>query len=105
MCLEAQITFDSLSAGFTQEKKSELAKTLNSVGKAAAFSSINGFDSQDERLVVSQHFGNFEGVLSDDVIKKMILSKLKNPNIDNADFLRDFASSLDEPLKRIDISV
>jgi len=102
---KAQINFDSLSSGLPQEKKNELAQTLNSIGKAAAFSSMNGFDSQGERLVVSQYFGSFEGVLSDDMIKKMILSKLKNPNIENRDFLTDFASSLDQPLQRINISV
>lgn len=101
----AQINFESLSSGLPQDKKDELAQSLSNIGKAAAFSSINGFDSQEERLVVSQLFGNYEGVLSDEAIKKMILSKLDTPNLENAEFLEAFANSLDEPLKSIDITV
>ena len=101
----ANINFESLSSGLSAQKKDELAQALNSIGKAAAFSSINGFDSQDERLVVSQLFGNLEGVISDEAIKKMIFSKLNGPNIENAEFLQEFALSLEEPLKRIDIKV
>jgi len=102
---KAQLTFDSLTANLSQEKTNELTQTLNSIGKAAAFASMNGFDRQDERLVVSQYFGNFDGVLSDDAIKNMIFSKLNNPNQENREFLQDFAQALDEPLKSIDITV
>ncbi|PHR54324.1 MAG: hypothetical protein COA44_13510 [Arcobacter sp.] len=101
----AQISFDSLSSKLPFSKKEELAQTLNSIGKAAAFSSMNGFDSQKERLVVSQLFGNFEGVVSDEAIKKMIFSKLNTPNVENAEFLQAFVSSLDKPLQSIDIRV
>lgn len=101
----AQKNFENLSSALPQNKKEELAQALNNIGKAAAFSSMNGFDSQEERLVVSQFFGNFEGVLSDETIKKMIFSKLNTPNIENAEFLKAFAKSLDEPLKSIDITV
>jgi len=102
---KAQINFESLSSAFSKEKKAELIKTLNNIGKAAAFSSMNGFNSQEERLLVSQYFNNFEGVISDDMIKKMIFSKLDNANLEEAEFLRDFASSLDEPLQSINITV
>jgi len=102
---KAQITFDTLSAGLPQETKDELAQALNSIGKAAAFSSINGFDSQEERFVVSQFFGNFEGIISDEAIKKMIFSKLKAPDLNHAEFLQNFAQALDAPLKSIDITV
>ena len=102
---KAQINFESMSSNLPTEKKSELVETLNSIGKAAAFSSMNGFDTQEERLVVSQYFGNFDGVLSDEAIKKMIFSKLNNPNQEHREFLQEFAKSLDEPLKSIDITV
>lgn len=102
---KAQISFESLSAALPNETKMELIKTLNNIGKAAAFSSMNGFDSQEERLLVSRYFDNFEGVISDDMIKNMIYSKLDNSNVEQAEFLQDFASSLDEPLQSIDIKV
>ena len=102
---KAQINFESLSASLPKETKTELIKTLNNIGKAAAFSSMNGFESQKERLLVSQYFNNFEGVISDDMIKRMIFSKLDTPNLEHAEFLQDFASSLDEPLQSIDITV
>jgi len=101
----AKINFDSLSSGLPQVKKDELAQALNSIGKSAAFASVNGFDSQEERLVVSQLFGNLEGVISDDAIKKMIFSKLSSTKVENSEFLEAFALSLDEPLKSIDITV
>jgi hypothetical protein len=102
---KAQVSFESLSSTLPKETKTELIKTLNNIGKAAAFSSMNGFDSQDERLLVNQYFNNFEGVISDDMIKRMIFSKLDNSDLEHAKFLREFASSLDEPLKSIDITV
>jgi len=102
---KAQINFESMTAKLPQQKKEELSLTLNSIGKAAAFSSMNGFDSQEERLVVNQLFGNFEGVLSDEAIKKMIFSKLESPDVENSEFLQAFAETLDEPLKGIDITV
>jgi len=102
---KAQINFESLSSGLPQETKDELIQTLNSIGKAAAFSSMNGFEAQDERLVVSRYFQNFEGVLSDDLIKQMIMSKLENSNIEHGEFLKSFADSLTEPIQSIDISV
>jgi len=102
---KAQISFESLSSNLSSDKKAELVDTLNSIGKAAAFSSMNGFETQDERLLVNQYFGNFDGVLSDEAIKKMIFSRLNNPNQENREFLKDFAKSLDEPLSSIDITV
>lgn len=102
---KAKINFDSLISGLPQERKEILAQELNSIGKAAAFSSMNGFESQEERLVVSQYFGNFKGILSDDAIKKMILSKLDNPNTQEKGFLEAFAQALDSPLKSINITV
>ena len=102
---KAQISFESLSSTLPADKKTELIDTLNSIGKAAAFSSTNGFNAQDERLLVNQYFGNFDGVLSDEAIKKMIFSRLNNPSQENREFLQDFAQSLDEPLKSIDITV
>ncbi|MDF1882019.1 hypothetical protein JHD50_12035 [Sulfurimonas sp. MAG313] len=102
---KAQIAFDTLSSGMSQSRKKGLEETLNSIGKAASFSSLNGFDSQSERLVVSQYFGNFDGVLSDDAIKKMILSRLDNLKTDEVAFFQDFAKALDSPLKSIDITV
>lgn len=102
---KAQINFESLSSGLPQETKDELIKSLNNIGKAAAFSSMNGFEAQDERLLVSQFFQNFDGVLSDDAIKKMIMSKLENSTMENQEFLKSFADSLDAPIQSIDISV
>jgi len=102
---KAQINFESMSSALPQETKEELVQTLNSIGKAAAFSSMNGFEAQDERLLVSQYFQNFDGVLSDDAIKKMIMSKLENSTMQNQAFLKSFADSLDTPIQSIDISV
>jgi len=102
---KANLTFESLSFGLRNEEKDALAEALNSIGKAAAFASINGFESQEERLIVTQYFGNFSGVISDDAIKKMIFSKLNNPNYENREFLEDFAKKLDEPLAQINIRV
>jgi len=102
---KANLTFDNLSFGLSEKEKSEIAEALNSIGQAAAFASINGFDSQEERLVVTQYFGNFSGVISDDAIKKMIFSKLNNPNFENREFFEEFAKKLDEPLDQINIRV
>jgi len=105
MSEKANLTFDNLSFGMSQQEKDKVAESLNSIGKAAAFAAINGYDSQDERLVVTQYFGNFSGVISDDAIKKMIASKLNNPNYENREFLENFSQQLDEPLRSINITV
>jgi len=102
---KANLTFDNMSFGLSEQEKNELADSLNSIGQAAAFASINGFESQEERLVVTQYFGNFSGVISDEAIKKMIFSKLNNPNFGNREFLEGFAKKLDEPLAQINIRV
>jgi hypothetical protein len=102
---KANLTFDNMSFGLSEKEKNELADTLNSIGKAAAFASINGFESQEERNIVTQYFGNLSGVISDEAIKKMIFSKLNNPNYENRAFLEDFAKKLDEPLAQINIRV
>ena len=102
---KALLTFESVTAGFSPQQKEEAAEALSSIGKAAAFASTNGFESQDERRVVSQYFGNFSGVLSDEAIKKMIHTKLDNPAFKNRDFLEKFATALDAPLQSIDIKV
>jgi len=101
----AVMTFESMTAGFSSKQREDAARALTSIGKAAAFASMNGFESQEERLVVSQYFGNFSGVLSDDAIKKMIQSKLDNPNFENREFLSNFAAALDAPMQSIDIKV
>ena len=102
---KAILTFESLSSALSPQEKTEITVTLNTIGKAAAFSSMNGFESQDERMLVSQYFENFGGVLSDEAIKKMIFSKLDNPHFKNRDFLERFATALDEPLQGINIRV
>ena len=102
---KAIVTFENLSPELGLKEKEEIVKTLNSIGKAAAFASMNGFESQDERMLVSKYFGSFSGVVSDEAIKKMIFSKLNNPNYENRDFLEKFAKALDEPLQHINIRV
>jgi len=102
---KASISFNSLTLGLSSEEKSALAKHLNSISKAASFSSLNGFDSQQERNLVSQYFGAFEGVLSDDAIISMINSKLNNPNYKDREFLESFVQSLEAPLQKINIRV
>ena len=102
---KAKLTFESLSAPLSLQEKNEMTVVLNSIGKAAAFASMNGYESQSERIVVNQYFENFGGVLSDEAIKKMIFTKLENPNYKNRDFLEGFAKALDEPLQSINIRV
>lgn len=102
---KAVLLFESLSAQMDPEEKEEAAKALNSISKAAAFASMNGYESQSERLLVNYYFGNLSGVLSDDAIKKIILSKLNNPEIKSREFLEKFASALDLPLQKIDIRI
>ena len=102
---KAMMTFEGMTAGMEKEMKFEIAQSLNSIGKAAAFASVNGYMSQSERQIVNQYFGNFDGVLSDDEIKKMILSKLDNPHFQHRDFLERFAQALGEPLASIDIRI
>ena len=102
---KAVLTFEGMNSGLDTESKNEIIHTLNSIGKAAAFASVNGYMSQSERQVVNQYFENFEGVLSDDQIKKMIFTKLDNPNFKHRDFLERFAQALDEPLAHIDIRI
>lgn len=102
---KATLTFEDLAMGLDKEEKNDLVESLNSIGKAAAFFSMNGFESQSERMLISQYFENFGGVLSEDAIKKMIYSKLNNPSYKNRDFLERFAKALDEPLQSINIRV
>lgn len=102
---KANLSFENLSYGMSEKEKSEVAEALNNIGKAAAFASANGFDSQEEQGVVRQLFGNFSGVISDEEIKKMIYTKLNNPDYENREFLESFAQSLDAPLRSINISV
>lgn len=102
---KAVFVFESMSADMSQKEKATALESLTSIGKAAAFASTNGYESQKEKLVVSQYFGNFDGVLSDEAIKRMIYTKLNNVNIDNREFLKEFASALDAPLQRINITI
>ena len=102
---KASISFNALTLGLETQEKNRLASKLNSISKAAAFSSLNGFDSQQERNVVNQYFGNFEGVLSDEAIINMINSKLNNPAYKDREFLQSFVQSLESPLQSIDITI
>ncbi len=102
---KAILLFESLTAQMDPEQKEEAAKVLSSISKAAAFASMNGYESQRERLLVNHYFGNLNGVLSDDAIKKIILSKLDNPEIKSREFLKKFVSALDQPLQKIDIRI
>ena len=102
---KANQSFENLSYGMSEKEKNEMADALNNIGKAATFAFANGFDSQEEQGVVRQLFGNFSGVISDDAIKKMIYTKLNNPDYENREFLESFAQSLDEPLRSINITV
>lgn len=102
---KAVLLFESLSAQLDPEEKEEAAKALSSIAKAATFASMNGYESQSERLLVNQYFGNLNGVLSDDSIKKIILSKLNNPEIKSREFLEKFAFALDMPLQKINIRI
>lgn len=102
---KAVLLFESLSAQMDPEQKEETAKALSSISKAAVFASMNGYESQRERLLVSHYFDNLSGVLSDDAIKKIIFSKLNNPDTKSREFLEKFASALDAPLQKIDIRI
>ena len=102
---KAVLTFENITTRMNPKEKSEAAQALNSIGKAAAFASINGYDTQSDRLVVSQYFENFSGVLSDDEIKKMISMKLDQKETVSKDFLSNFSQALDEPLQRINIKI
>ncbi len=102
---KAILTFANLTSEFSVEEKWAAREALSSIGKAAAFASTNGFETQSERNVVSQFYGNFSGVLSDAAIQKMIHAKLDNPNYENRVFLEKFSAALDEPLKGLDIKV
>lgn len=102
---KAILTFANLTSGFSKQEKEAAKEALSSIGKAAAFASTNGFETQNERNVVSQFYGNFSGVLSDEAIRKMIYAKLDNPNYENRVFLEQFAVALGEPLKGINIKV
>lgn len=102
---KAILIFANLTSDFSVQEKETAREALSSIGKAAAFAATNGFETQSERNVVSQFYGNFSGVISDEAIKKMIHAKLDNPNYENRAFLEKFAAALDEPLKGIDIKV
>ncbi len=102
---KATLAFEDLAMGLDKEEKNDLVENLNSISKTAAFFSMNGFESQSERILISQYFENFGGVLSEDAIKKMIYSKLNNPSCKNRDFLERFAKALGEPLQSINIRV
>lgn len=102
---KAVLIFSHLTSGFSSAEKEAARESLSSIGRAAAFASANGFESQNDLALVSQYFNNFNGVLSDDAIKKMIHAKLDNPDHENRVFLERFAAALDEPLRSIDIKV
>lgn len=102
---KAIMTFANVTSEFSIQEKESAREALSNIGKAAAFASTNGFETQNERNVVSQLYSNFSGVLSDEAIKKMIYAKLDNPNYENRGFLEKFAAALEEPLKGIDITV
>ncbi len=102
---KAIMVFEQMSAGLDSEKKEALAQELNSIGKAAAFASTNGFESLSERTIVAQHFERLSGVISDDAIKKMIFTKLNNPAFEEREFFEAFANALEEPLAHINIRV
>ena len=102
---KAILIFEKLTAGFAPSQKENVQESLASIGKAAAFASTNGFNSQSELNVVSQLYGNFSGVISDEAIQKMIRTKLDNPNFKNRAFLESFAKELGQPLQGINIKV
>lgn len=102
---KAMLIYEKSTAGMNPEQKEKIRESLSSIGKAAAFASINGFDSQNERNVVSQYFGNLSGVVSDETIRKMIHSKLDNPSFENREFFENFSNELDRPLQGINIKV
>jgi len=102
---KAILIFEKMTVGFTPEQKQNATESLASIGKAAAFAATNGFDTQNERNIISQYFGNYSGVLSDEAIRKMIHTKLDNPNFENREFLETFAKELSEPLQGINIKV
>lgn len=102
---KAILIFERLTAGFAPSQKENARESLASIGKAAAFAATNGFNSQSELNVVSQYFGNFSGVISDEAIQKMIRAKLDNPNFENRVFLESFAQELGQPLQGINIKV
>ncbi len=102
---KAILIYEKSTAGMSPEQKEKISESLASIGKAAAFSSINGFDTQNERNVVSQYFGNLSGVVSDETIRKMIHSKLDNPSFENREFFEKFSNELDQPLQGINIKV
>lgn len=102
---KAILIFEKLTAGATPSQKENARESLASIGKAAAFAATNGFNSQSELNVVSQFYGNFSGVISDEAIQKMIRTKLDNPNFENREFLESFAEELGQPLQGINIKV
>ncbi len=102
---KAIMVFEQMSSGLNTERKEKLVYELNNIGKAAAFASTNGYESQNERMVVSQYFEQLGGVISDEAIKKMIYTKLNNPAFENRAFFEEFAKALDKPLQRINITV
>ncbi len=102
---KAVLVFEKLTAGYTSEQKQRVKESLASIGKAAAFAATNGFTTQNERNIVSQYFGNFSGVLSDEAIRKMIHTKLDEPSFENREFLEKFAQELSQPLQGINIRV
>ncbi len=102
---KAILIFERSTAGFTPSQKENVRESLASIGKAAAFAATNGFNSQNELNVVSQLYGNFSGIISDEAIQKMIRAKLDNPDFENREFLERFAHELGEPLQGINIKV
>lgn len=102
---KAILIYEKSTALFSNEQKQKISEGLASIGKAAAFASMNGFDSQNERNVVNQYFGNLSGVVSDEAIRKMIHTKLDNPSFENREFFEKFSSELDQPLQGINIKV
>lgn len=102
---KAILIFEKLTTGLAPSQKENVRESLASIGKAAAFASTNGFNSQSELNVVSQLYGNFSGIISDEAIQKMIRTKLDNPNFENRVFLENFAKELGQPLQGINIKV
>jgi peptidoglycan hydrolase-like protein with peptidoglycan-binding domain len=102
---KAVLTFENLTARMSPKDKSEATQSLNNIGKAAAFASVNGYNSNTDRQVITQYFENFGGYLSDDEIKKMISIKLDTKETLSKEFLFNFSLALDEPLQRINIKI
>lgn len=101
----AALVFESLTAQMDPQAKKEAAEALSSIAKSAAFAATQGYESQADRQLVNRYFDSFSGVLSDDAIKKMILSVVGSSHKESRAFLEKFASAIDAPLQRINIRI